>query len=467
MLGAALAVAAAPASAEQTGGEIAVRTVRLYRAAANRTRIKAFVEIPYDMLASGAASGAKELAYKVAVTLNDSTGLTLLHQEWWGHAPAELQGPGASTVEILDFAVAPGAYRLNVAVTDSVSGRSQQVSNDLRSFDMAPPMSDLWLAPRMRLVSPTDTVPGLGELREGTTLVTAAARPVLTPLRSTLYYLAEVYRGSSQPGTMRTAVTDSTGTTIVRSEPTAYRAAEDGGILSGQVDLTGLPAGRYVMNLELISGTDTITRSADFVMKGLEETLQRNLAEREARRVTDEGYFAAMNANQLDEAEAPLYYVAPPGELSAYRKDLSLNAKRRFLTTFWSSHDPTPGTPRNEARERFYNGIAEANRRFTEGGRRPVPGWKSDRGRIYARYGEPDDRLERQQEGTAPRYQVWRYTRERSRYYVFADRTGFGTFVLLATNDTKEPSLPNWTDMLGFPAMQDIQQFLGINFLVQ
>jgi hypothetical protein len=86
---------------------------------------------------------------------------------------------------------------------------------------------------------------------------------------------------------------------------------------------------------------------------------------------------------------------------------------------------------------------------------------------VYARYGEPDDKLERQQEGTAPPYQVWRYTRERNRYYVFADRVGFGTFVLLTTNDTKEAVQANWTDVLGRKAVEDVGRFLGIEFSAQ
>jgi GWxTD domain-containing protein len=463
VFGAVVALIPRPLPAGQFTGGIALHTIRLYRAEANKTRIKAFIEIPYAML----RAGSERMAYRVGVKLSDSTGLTLLHQEWWGHAPAELQGSDASTVEILDFAVAPGIYRVHIAVTDSVSGRSAELASEVRGFEAAPPISDLWLAPRMRLVSESDTVPGLGELREGSTLITAAAQTVLTPLRSTLYYLVEAYTGIAQSGTMQVTVSDSAGKVVTSSKPVPLLVGKGGGILKGQMDLAGLPAGRYSMTLIVASATDTVSRSADFVMRGLEETLEKSVAERAAMRVTDEGYFAEMNSKQLDEAEAPLGYIAKDGELRRFDKDLSVNAKRRFLTDFWASRDPTPATPRNEARERFYDAITYANRHFTEGGRKPVPGWKSDRGRVYARYGEPDDKLERQQEGTAPPYQVWRYTRERNRYYVFADRVGFGTFVLLTTNDTKEAVQANWTDVLGRKAVEDVGRFLGIEFSAQ
>lgn len=461
------ALAAATLPAEQLVEGLAVRTVRLYRAEGRQTRIKAFVEIPYRILTPAVGTSTGHLAYKIRVTLSDSSGLTLLRQEWWGHGRSELQQAGAFTVEIIDFAVAPGAYRLNVAVQDSVSGDAREASTEIHGFSMPPRISDLWLTPKMRLASVDDTVPLPGELLEGNTLVTAAARTILTPLRSTAYYLVEAYSDTQLAGTMQMMVSDSAGKSVVRTLPTAVTVAAGGSILKGQMDLTGLPAGQYAMTFTLVSRTDTVSRSADFVMQGLDETLGRDVVKRAARRTTDEGYFAEMDAAQLDEAKAPLYYIAEGGELAAYNQKLSVNAKRKFLAEFWIKRDPTPASPQNEARERFYQAIADANRSFTEGGRRPVPGWKSDRGRVYARYGAPDDKWERQQEGTAPRYQVWRYTRERGRYYVFADRTGFGTYVLITTNDKKEVGQAGWMQILGVDAVEDVGRFLGVNFLVQ
>jgi len=461
---AALAATALPAT--QADRELVVRTVRFYRPESEMTRIKAFIEIPYAILTPG-GSTASRLAYKVAVSLADSTGLKLLTQEWWSHGRPELQQAGASAVEILDFAVAPGAYRLNVTVRDSVSGHAEAVSTQVHGFDARPTLSDLWLAPSMRVASAGDTVPIPGELREGSMLVTVAARTILTPLRSTVYYLVEVYSGPPREGTMHLTVADSTGAAVVRTAPVPVTVTAGGGLLKGRMDLAGLPAGRYTMNFTLASGPDSVSESADFVMRGLEETLSRDVVERAARAVTDVGYFEQMNAVQLDQAEAPLYYVAESGELAPYGKELSINAKRNFLAQFWSKRDPTPTTSTNEARERFYEAIAYANRSFTAGGRRPVPGWKSDRGRIYSTYGAPDDHLSRQQEGRAPRYEIWRYTRERGRYYIFADRTGFGDFKLIASNNTKETGLANWQEILGIDAVEDVERFLGIKFLAQ
>jgi GWxTD domain-containing protein len=129
------------------------------------------------------------------------------------------------------------------------------------------------------------------------------------------------------------------------------------------------------------------------------------------------------------------------------------------------SRDPSPGTPRNERREVFYEAIDYANKTFREGGRNPVAGWRSDRGRIYAKYGSPEETLRRQQEGRAPPYEVWSYAKKKGGYYIFADRSGFGAYTLIYSNDLKEPGLPGWAELLGAPAVEDISRFLGVDLI--
>jgi GWxTD domain-containing protein len=140
---------------------------------------------------------------------------------------------------------------------------------------------------------------------------------------------------------------------------------------------------------------------------------------------------------------------------------LSVEAKRRFLAEFWQKRDPTPGTSRNERREQFYAAIDYANKTFREGGRNPVSGWRSDRGRIFIRNGAPDQVLRREREGRAPPYEVWSYAKGKGGYYIFADRSGFGAFTLLTSNDLREPGEPAWGSVLGTPAVEDASRFLG------
>jgi GWxTD domain-containing protein len=446
-------------TADQRDAGVVLRAVRFYRADQDRTRVKGLVQIPLAVLqpATGGVS-----SYTVGVRVADSTGLTLYQQSWQSRTQSA-RDPDAYTVEIVDFAVAPGKYRFEVDIKDSVSGRKLNTATDLQALSDTSVASDLLIAPEIRLVTANDTVPRPGEFRTGNNLVTATARVLLTPLRAKVYYLLEAYADQAGDGTLSVTIRDSAGGTSMKTQPLPVKLSAEGSVLKGQLDLTGLPPGRYTMNAGLQVGGRTIQRSAEFTMAGLTETLAKDTTRRAAERITDEGYFGEMSNEELELAQAPLEYIAEARELSTWSSSLSTDAKRRFLTSFWKQRDPTPGTPRNERRESFYAAIAYANETFKEGGRNALPGWRSDRGRIYAKNGAPDDVYSRQQEGRAPRYLVWSYAKGRGYYYIFADRSGFGAFTLIHSNDLKETGLPGWADILGQAAVADAGRFLGVD----
>ena len=80
-------------------------------------------------------------------------------------------------------------------------------------------------------------------------------------------------------------------------------------------------------------------------------------------------------------------YIITDEERKAF-KDLQTDEERQsFVEQFWLQRDPTPDTEENEFKEEHYRRIAYANDHFASG----IPGWKTDRGRIYIMYGPPDE----------------------------------------------------------------------------
>ena len=449
----------------QPDTDLILRAVRSYRVEGGRTEVNAFVQVPYLLMQPTTSGPEGRLSYRVEVRVTDSTGLKLLEQSWQNQATAALRRPDAFAVDMVRFSLTPGRYRLEVAVVDSVSGHRAVTGVDLEGFASAPAASDLLLSPQIRPTAAGDTVPRPAELRWGQMLVAAAARLDLTPLRPTAYYLLEAYSPAQANGTLRLRVADSTGKAMITTAETPVQVPMGGGVLKGQLDLAGLPPGSYDMVAALQLGGKTVERTAGFTMAGLDETLEKDVVRREAAKVTDAGYFEAMGQEELELAKEPLVIVAESGELSKWSKDLSLRAKRRFLVDFWKRRDPTPDTPVNEARRVFYDGVAYAEKHFGEKGRVSAPGWRTDRGRIYIKYGEPEEQLDRVQAGRAVPYQVWRYRQGRDRYFVFADRSnGIGVYQLVHSNDVKEIGLPNWREIVTQEGVADIGRFLGIDF---
>ena len=74
-------------------------------------------------------------------------------------------------------------------------------------------------------------------------------------------------------------------------------------------------------------------------------------------------------------------------EMTAFKQLSNDEERDQFIEQFWLRRDPTPDTPENEYKEEHYRRIAYANEHFASG----IPGWRSDRGRIYIVYGPADD----------------------------------------------------------------------------
>ncbi len=64
--------------------------------------------------------------------------------------------------------------------------------------------------------------------------------------------------------------------------------------------------------------------------------------------------------------------------------------KPKFIEDFWKRRDPDPDTEENEFKMEYFNRIELATKQFVSEG---VPGWLTDRGRIYILFGPPTDRI--------------------------------------------------------------------------
>ncbi|HWF09648.1 MAG TPA: GWxTD domain-containing protein [Bryobacteraceae bacterium] len=92
-------------------------------------------------------------------------------------------------------------------------------------------------------------------------------------------------------------------------------------------------------------------------------------------------------------------YIITDEERKAFRQLNTDEEREQFVEQFWLRRDPTPDTVENEYKEEHYRRIAYTNERFASG----IPGWKTDRGRIYITFGPPDERDEHPSGGTYER----------------------------------------------------------------
>jgi GWxTD domain-containing protein len=116
------------------------------------------------------------------------------------------------------------------------------------------------------------------------------------------------------------------------------------------------------------------------------ETIAKPLTEKEKKK---------RDAKLRKELETPykkwlnedVVYIITDEEKTAFKRLATDEEREQFIEQFWLRRDPTPDTEENEFKEEHYRRIAYANDHYASG----IPGWKSDRGRIYIIYGPPDE----------------------------------------------------------------------------
>lgn len=118
----------------------------------------------------------------------------------------------------------------------------------------------------------------------------------------------------------------------------------------------------------------------------------------------------------MSKQEKDIFFLLPDQE-----------SRKEFIRDFWDKRDPNSDTEENEFREEFDRRIEYANKRFIEG----IPGWKTDRGRIYIYLGPPDKIVQRPyiNDPNVKGLIWWGYYRYRLGIE-FVDRTGDGSYSL-------------------------------------
>lgn len=127
-----------------------------------------------------------------------------------------------------------------------------------------------------------------------------------------------------------------------------------------------------------------------------------------------------------------LRYVATDSELREMDRLSTSEERTAFWEEFWRLRDPSPETSTNEARDEFYKRVQYANQHFGAG----TPGWRTDMGHVYIRFGQPDEVVRNPFRFEGPPEEIWYYYRERLTFF-FVDLDGFGRYELDEARSSK------------------------------
>ncbi|MGH9805379.1 MAG: GWxTD domain-containing protein, partial [Candidatus Acidiferrales bacterium] len=121
--------------------------------------------------------------------------------------------------------------------------------------------------------------------------------------------------------------------------------------------------------------------------KPLTEGLPQREVNEKDRKKREERLRKELQTHYKKWLEEDVGYIITPEEREGFKHLNTEEEREQFVEQFWLRRDPTPDTIENESKEEHYRRIAYSNERFASG----IPGWKTDRGRMYIMHGPPDE----------------------------------------------------------------------------
>jgi GWxTD domain-containing protein len=102
---------------------------------------------------------------------------------------------------------------------------------------------------------------------------------------------------------------------------------------------------------------------------------------------SDKDLFKELDSQYKKWLNEDVVYIITPEERSAFVHLQTNEEREQFIEQFWQRRNPDPDSAENTFKEEHYRRIAYANEHFASG----IPGWKTDRGKIYIMWGPPDE----------------------------------------------------------------------------
>jgi GWxTD domain-containing protein len=154
-------------------------------------------------------------------------------------------------------------------------------------------------------------------------------------------------------------------------------------ILAGAIFLT-LPAALFAQDQDKDKKDASSDQGA--AQNGKTDPLKRPLTEKQ-KKANAKSLRQELSKTYKKWLDEDVRWIITDEERSAFMQLSNDEERDQFIEAFWQRRDPTPDTEENEFKEEHYARIAYANEHFAAG----IPGWKTDRGRIYIVFGKPDE----------------------------------------------------------------------------
>jgi|GEM_PF-2638156 len=437
-----------------------------FRGQEGRLREEIYFQLHTEQLDFVEGIGSHRATFEVGITLTGTEGDTAAHHVWGRMVELRTEEETLDQTKAIQdqfvFYPEPGQYNVRMWVTDRANQATGAHEGRIEVPDYE---TGEVIVSEVQIAADVQQSQEESEFVKQGYMVSPNVNRALSTQDSVIHFYYECYNLSEPNGTVSVAYTleDEEGFSVAtvqrrfRTSGKSFALAESMSIDSDQVS-----QGVHYLKVQVRDDASKAMASSERTITIVKPLATQVLA-------TDEA--------SLERYYKQIMYVAEQTELKAYKK-LGPEEKAAFILDFWRQRDPSPSTPRNEYAEEHFRRIQYANDRFVAlGGRSSqTRGMETDMGRVYVRYGPPDD-IERELNpggrsgdiviggadegqtlfssggssgvsgstfGDKP-YEIWTYNRLGGYVFIFRDRTSMGVYELVHTTHPKEtPYNPDW-----------------------
>lgn len=319
---------------------------------------------------------------------------------------------GDHDLRIFQTILNPGNYRLSITLHDLISKKTRIYEDSLKSKIY--PQDSLGIS-GIQLAKSIVAEEGNTVLHKSGYRIVPNVLLTYTQQDSSLYYFFEIY--SSKVKTTLDSVTIihrilNLNQETVQEKTSRVSLFNRNLAMVGVMNISDLVTGRYYLRVEIVNFGDTLRQTKLFY----------NLKNKDSK-------IYPISDKRLDEIYLEIKPIATDEELAIYQKLDSKEKKVEFLKEFWKKRDPTPATSDNGKLIEYYKNLDYVKKNFKPlDNRNPV---ETDRGKIYLKYGAPDEVQRYPNESGKKPYEIWYYYRDGKQLFVFGDLKGFGDYLLV------------------------------------
>lgn len=335
-----------------------------------------------------------------------------------------------------------GDYRLHVVAIDSLAPSrrdSIELPISLKDFGTAPVMSDIELCSEIKSSEDKGNAfykNSLEVVPNATLVFGVTGSPVL------FHYLELYHLDPLKQYLLKTQIIDA-AKKVVREATKPRKFGVKNAVDVGTVNVTSIASGKYRLVIFLVDESGQAVGATEKTFYVYNPHIQAASVSVAALKASE---LAGLSSDELAAEFRKAQYVATDEDIKTFAKLANEEGRREFLSNFWAEVEKVKPGKSAITRMDYLRRVAIASQRY---GNQTREGWKTDRGRVYILYGDPDEIERISSQSNAKPHEIWHYYQiESGVLFVFVDRTGFGDYLLVHSTRRGELRDDTWQRFL-------------------